>query len=84
MFNNGKYAAMEKSHLSFYPEGAAATSGITHGVDIPGPNYAQLVEPFGGYGERVEEPGQLKPALEKAMAAVKDGRLALVDVVLAV
>ena len=84
MFNNGKYAAMEKSHLSFYPEGAAATSGITHGVDIPGPNYAQLVEPFGGSGERVEEPGQLKPALEKAMAAVKDGRLALVDVVLAV
>lgn len=83
VFNNGKYAAMQSSHLQFYPQGIAAATGIHYGVDIPGPNYAQLVEPFGGHGERVEDPEQLKPALERALAALKAGKLALVDVVLA-
>jgi acetolactate synthase-1/2/3 large subunit len=82
IFNNGKYAAMQSSHLQFYPDGVAARTGIHHGVDITGPNYAELVQPFGGHGERVEDPQQLKPALERALAAVKQGQLALVDVVL--
>jgi thiamine pyrophosphate-dependent acetolactate synthase large subunit-like protein len=40
------------------------------------------VEPFGGYGERVEDPTELKPALQNALEALQAGRLALVDVVL--
>ena len=52
-------------------------------MDIAGPNYAQLVEPFGGYGERVEDPEILAPAIRNALAAVKEGRVALLDVVLA-
>ena len=74
---------MQRTHLEWYPKSAAATSGIYHGVSIPGTNYAQLVEPFGGYGVRVEDPEQLRPALQDALAAVNSGRLALVDVVLA-
>ncbi len=31
--------------------------------------YEQIVEALGGYGERVREPGQLRPALERAFAA---------------
>jgi len=69
--------------LQFYPQGITAATGIHHGVEIHGPNYAQLVEPFGGHGERVEDPEQLKPALERALAALSAGKLALVDVVLA-
>ena len=83
IFNNGKYSAMQSSHLDFYPQGIAAATGIHYGVNITGPNYAQLVEPFGGHGERVEDPGQLKPALERALAALSAGKLALLDVVLA-
>lgn len=82
VFNNGCYASMKRTHLEWYPQGAAASSGLFHGVDIPGPNYAQLVEPFGGYGERVEDPEELKPALRRALAAVHEGKVALVDVVL--
>ncbi len=82
VFNNGSYASMKRNHLHYYPDGAAATSGIFHGVHIPGPEYAQLVTPFGGYGERVEEPGQLRLALYKALEAVNNGRVALLDVVL--
>ncbi len=83
VFNNGSYAAMKRSHLDFYPQGTAAATGIFHGVNIPGPNYAQLVEPFDGYGERVEDPAKLRPALQNALAAVNKGKVALVDVVLA-
>ena len=82
VFNNGNYEAMRRNHLHYYPEGYAASSGIFHGVHIPGPDYAQLVAPFGGHGERVEEPSQLVPALRNALAAVNEGRIALVDVVL--
>ena len=82
VFNNGNYEAMRSNHLHYYPEGDAASSGIFHGVHIPGPDYAKLVSPFGGHGERVEEPSQLVPALRNALAAVNEGRIALVDVVL--
>jgi acetolactate synthase-1/2/3 large subunit len=82
VFNNGCYASMRRNHLSFYPQGDSAASGIFYGVNIPGPNYSQLVEPFGGYGERVEDPAKLKPALQRALEAVKGGNTALVDVVL--
>lgn len=82
VFNNASYGAMKSLHLSFYPEGTAAQSGIFHGVDIPGPDYAELVRPFGGHGERVEEPGRLRDALREAQAAVDAGRVAIVDVVL--
>ena len=83
VFNNSAYSAMRGTHLDFYPGGVAQTTGVFHGVHIAGPNYAQLVEPFGGHGERVDDPAMLKPALEKALAAVKAGHVAVLDVVLA-
>ena len=83
VFNNGKYSAMQNTHAAWYPQGAAQNTGVFHGVDIPGPDYRGLVEPFGGYGQRVEHPADLKPALERALESVKNGRTALVDVALA-
>jgi acetolactate synthase I/II/III large subunit len=83
VFNNGSYASMKRNHLHYYPDGDAARSGIFYGVPIPGPDYAKLVEPFGGFGRRVEEPAQLRLALNQALEAVNSGRMALLDVVLA-
>ena len=82
LFNNGGYEAMRGNHLAYYPDGIAARSDVWHGVHIPGPDYAKLVEPFGGYGERVEDPAALAEALRNGLAAVNDGRVALIDVVL--
>ena len=82
LFNNECYEAMRGNHLAYYPDGDAARSGIWHGVHIPGPDYAKLVEPFGGYGERVEDPADLAQALLNGLAAVNEGRVALIDVVL--
>lgn len=82
VFNNGNYEAMRGNHLNYYPDGVAAQFGIHHGVNIPGPNYARLVEPFGGYGERVEDPSLLHQALRNGLKAVQAGQIALIDVVL--
>lgn len=82
VFNNANYEAMRANHLHYYPGGTAATSDIWHGVHIPGPDYAKLVDPFGGYGERVEDPSKLKQALQNGLAAVAEGKIALIDVVL--
>ena len=82
VFNNGGYAAMKNLHLSFYPQGTAAQSGKFHGVDIPGPNYAELVAPFGGYGEQVADPRRLPQALQAGLDAVAQGRTAIIDVLL--
>ncbi len=82
VFNNTSYAAMKRTHLSFYPDGVAAKSSIFHGVDIPGPDYQELVSPFGGHGERVEDPKRLQGAIQDGLAAVAEGRVALLDVAL--
>ncbi|MDA1188639.1 MAG: thiamine pyrophosphate-binding protein, partial [Chloroflexi bacterium] len=41
-------------------------------------NFAGMAESLGGYGERVEDPAQIKPALERAY---NSGKAAVVDVI---
>jgi acetolactate synthase-1/2/3 large subunit len=65
----------------YFPEGAAVRTGNWVGQPItPTPDYAKLAEAYGGYGERVRTPDELAPALERALNAVRAGRLALLDV----
>lgn len=49
----------------------------TIGVDLGRLRYDRVIEGMGGHGERVEKPAELRPALERALAA---GRVACVDV----
>jgi pyruvate dehydrogenase (quinone) len=54
-------------------------AGLPHyGVELKNPNFAALAEAVGLTGLRVEDPAQVRPALEKALAT--EGP-ALVDVV---
>lgn len=48
------------------------------GRDLGFTRYDQMVEVFGGWGEFVEEPGDIRPALERALTS---GKPALVNVV---
>lgn len=43
-------------------------------------NYAKVAEGLGGYTERVEKPGDLAPAIRRAVAEVEAGRPALLEV----
>jgi acetolactate synthase-1/2/3 large subunit len=47
-------------------------------TDISG-NYADFAKALGGYGERVTEPGQIKEAIKRGVAATKDGKPALLE-----
>ena len=71
---------MKRLHLSLYPDGDAATSGIFHGVNLPGPDYQELVTPFGDHGERVEDPKRLSGAIKNGLASVAQGKMAILEV----
>ncbi|MFX1356655.1 MAG: thiamine pyrophosphate-binding protein [Promethearchaeota archaeon] len=49
-------------------------------VDLPSINYAELAKGFGCYGEKVEKPEDIKPALKRAIASKKP---AVIDVSIA-
>ncbi|MGH2949731.1 MAG: acetolactate synthase [Solirubrobacteraceae bacterium] len=70
MGNNGVWA-LEKHPMEFL-------YGYSVAADLrPETRYDQVVEALGGHGELVREPGELRPALERALGA---GRPALVNV----
>jgi acetolactate synthase-1/2/3 large subunit len=47
-------------------------------TDISG-HYADMAKAFGGYGERVTEPGEIVPAIRRAMKATEGGTPALLE-----
>src|SRR5262249_34690770 len=54
------------------------------GMDLfgPEPDFAALARAMGCYGEGpIDKPADIRPALERALAEVKKGRLALVDTI---
>jgi acetolactate synthase I/II/III large subunit len=70
MGNNGIWA-LEKHPMEFL-------YGYSVAADLrPGTPYERVVEALGGYGELVERPGDVRPALERAFAS---DRPALVNV----
>jgi acetolactate synthase-1/2/3 large subunit len=46
-------------------------------------NYADMAKAFGGYGERVETPDQIIPALKRGIAKTQEGVPALIEVLTA-
>jgi acetolactate synthase I/II/III large subunit len=82
VFNNKKYQAMKGGHIHHYPDGASASADLYFGVTIDGPNYDELGSHFGFHGRRVEKPEDLKGALQDALAAVKKGKTAILNVVI--
>jgi acetolactate synthase I/II/III large subunit len=73
MGNDGVWANIKTIHKAFFPERVVA-------ADLGVRPYHRVVAALGGHGERVEEPRDLLPALERARAS---GKPALVDVHLA-
>jgi acetolactate synthase-1/2/3 large subunit len=64
-----------------YPDGASASKDLHFGVTIEGPDYERLGSHFGFHGERVEKLADLEGALQKALAATKSGKTAILNVV---
>jgi acetolactate synthase I/II/III large subunit len=83
IFNNQCWNAVRGSVIDLYPEGWAAKKNQFVLCDIePTPAYEKIVEAYGGYGERVEDPQELIPALKRAVKSVKhEKRQALLNVI---
>ncbi len=47
-------------------------------TDISG-NYADMAKAFGGYGERITDPGEIVPAIQRGIAATEKGQAALLE-----
>lgn len=75
--NDGAWGEMRTFHETVYgPEGMLAQD---LSQDIA---YETVAEGLGGHGERVEEPDEIAPALERAQKAVEEGVPAIVNVIL--
>ena len=81
IFNNQRWEAVKGSVLGLYPEGQAKATGRFPLSDLtPSPHFEHIVKAVDGHGERVERPGDLAPALKRGLAAVHEGRPALLNV----
>jgi acetolactate synthase-1/2/3 large subunit len=71
--NDGGWGMCKAGQLALY--GDKALEGIDQ--DFSAANYAEIAKGFGCYGERVESPREIKPALERAF---RSGKPAVLDV----
>jgi acetolactate synthase-1/2/3 large subunit len=82
--NNARWAAVHRSTLSTYPDGVASkTTKPPFATLEPSPRFEHVIRASGGHGERVSEPSELIPALERALKVVREEkRQALLNVCL--
>ncbi|HET9865619.1 MAG TPA: thiamine pyrophosphate-dependent enzyme, partial [Steroidobacteraceae bacterium] len=80
VLNNGGWRAPRQAVLSVHPDGVAA--GAPHiDTDFPQPpDYAGIAGAAGGaHAETVRAVAEVKPALDRALRAIREGRSAVID-----
>jgi len=83
LFDNAGYLSQKGDVVREYPNGNAVRTKKFAGTSIePKPDYVALARAFGGHGEKVEKPGELRPALLRGFQSVAKGQLALLHLVL--
>ena len=84
VFNNRCWNAVRRANAFMYPEGWAKKANSFPLTDLsPSTDYEKIVSASGGYGERVEKPSEVLPALQRALRAVKvERRQAVLNMVL--
>ena len=81
VFNNSSWKAVRTAVRRIAPDGWAETSGNYPLSDLsPSPAFAGVASACGAYAEEVDDPAELRGALERALLQVREGRQALLDV----
>lgn len=81
IYNNQVHNAAKQSLIRGYPDGASVRQNKFVGVDLaPSVDYALLAQSCRAYGEKVEDPSEVPAALERALAQVRNGKSAVLDV----
>lgn len=79
--NNQAWHAVRQATREVYPGGHAARANTMPLVELsPAPDFEMVVQACGGHGEKVTSSQELRPALERAFAAIRSGTPALVNV----
>ena len=82
VMNNARWNAVHRSTLGMYPDGLASKEHPMPLVSLgDSPEYHDIMKACGGHGEKVENPGQLLPALKRCLAANAEGKSALLNLV---
>lgn len=83
IYNNGSWQRSREAAFRYAPGGWAARADNVPLCELePSPRFELICEASGGYGERVDEPGELPDALRRALHAVKvERRQALLNVI---
>jgi acetolactate synthase-1/2/3 large subunit len=83
LFNNSGYLSQKSGIPHHYPDGFAVRSRTFVGTSIaPSPDYTAVAQAFGGYGEKVTKPGEVRAALQRGLQRVVAGQFALLDMTL--
>ena len=83
LFDNAGYFSQKSDVVREYPQGWAVRTNKFAGTSItPMPDYPLLAKAFGGMGEKVERPGEVRAALKRGLDAIGKGQLALIHCVL--
>ncbi len=84
IFNNAEYAAVRRATQAMYPDGAAVKMNVMPLTQLDGlPPFHEVVKLFGGFGEEVSDPAALPGALQRALAATRNGQQALLNLKIA-
>lgn len=83
LFDNSGYLSQKSGVVRHYPDGWAVQANTFVGTSItPSPDYPAIARAFAGHGELVDDPGQVRAALQRGLRAVSSGRVALVAMAL--
>jgi acetolactate synthase I/II/III large subunit len=85
MCNNRSYYNDEEhqERMALSRSRSVENKGIAIRIDEPPPDFAKIAQGFGVHAEGpIDAPGALGPALQRALKVVKDGRPALLDVII--
>ncbi len=81
IYNNSRHQATINSWRRYFPEGVGPHDNAFVGSEIePSPDYDVLVQACRGYGERVDDPADVLPALQRGMERVRAGQAAVIDI----
>jgi acetolactate synthase-1/2/3 large subunit len=83
--DNGGWQAVKSATQRVYPKGVAAEtdqfrSRLLSGRQGERRDFSDVAKAFGAYGERVSEPDELAGAIDRCLAALDDGKAALLHV----
>lgn len=80
VFENRSYSTGTLQVEDFYPGGYAARAGFPGGYFDPAPDFAKEAEAVGCYGENVDDPAEVGPALRRGLEMTRRGTPAVVSV----